>query len=309
MKQRYINALKSVWIILAIFYSSFIWAQPYSGGNNSGGFATATTVANCTNSRFFGGDNDGIGADKSSLLNCFDNRFFGDANSGAITLATNNQDCAVGRFLGDTNSGAIALATNNQDCTVGRFFGDTADGTSTMATNNQDCTVGRFRGDTAEGSTAAKFILLRNFLGNDTSVVVVCSTDGYNLLNLYNVPGYTYNWNTANPTAATLGNYQLIATNVSGCIDTAQALLKQEIVKWNGSISNDWHIAGNWDGGIIPTEKSHVIIPANTPNPCIISTSDATAASIQAKASGSFSIINNRKLLVSGTCISLPTGL
>ena len=309
MKQHYINALKSGWILIIIFYSSLTWAQPYSGGSNSGAFATATAVANCTNSRFNGGDNDGIAVDKTNLLNCYDNRFFGDANSGAIALATNNQDCTVGRFLGDANSGAIAMATNNQDCTVGRFFGDTADGTSTMATNNLNCTNQRFFGDTADGFTSSKFILIRNFLGNDTSVTVICSTDGFNLFNLYSVPGYTYNWNTANPTAATLGNYQLIATNVSGCIDTAQASLKQQIAKWNGSVSNNWHIAANWDSNVVPDSTAHVIIPANTPNPCVITDSDATAASVQAKASGSFSIINNRKLLVSGTCISLPTGL
>jgi hypothetical protein len=309
MKQRYINALKSVWILIIIFYSSLTWAQPFSGGSNSGGFATATAVANCTSSRFYGGDNAGVVVDKTNLLNCYNNRFLGDANSGAIALATNNQDCTVGRFLGDANSGAIAIATNNQDCTASRFYGDTADGTSAMATNNLNCTNQRFFGDTAGGFTSSKFILIRNFLGSDTTVTVICNTDGFNLFNLYSVPGYSYNWNTANPTAATLGYYQLIATNVSGCIDTAQALVTQQIAKWNGSISNNWHTAANWDGGTIPSENSHVIIPANTPNPCVISESDATAASVQAKTNGSFSIINNRKLFVSGTCISLPTGL
>ena len=109
-------------------------------------------------------------------------------------------------------------------------------------------------------------------------------------------------------TAAGLGTYQLIATNQSGCVDTALAAVKQDIIKWNGLISNNWHTAANWDGGKIPDEKSHVIIPGGTANPCQIADADATAASVQAKNTGSFTIINNKKLVVSGTCISLPTG-
>jgi hypothetical protein len=309
MKNKHINVLKAAWILITIFYSSLLWAQPYSGGNNSGAFASATPLANCTAIRFFGGDNDGLATAATSLLDCTLIRFWGDIADGSTASKINIFDCTPIRFSGDTSDGGTTAKTNDFDCTPLRFFGDTADGAIAVATNDLNCTNQRFFGDTADGHATAKFILLRNFLGNDTSVIVICNTDGFNLLSLYQVPGYTYNWNTANPAIATLGNYQLIATNVSGCIDTAQATLKQEIAKWNGSISSNWHTAGNWDNNTIPTEKSHVIIPSNNTNPCIISDSDATAASVQAKTSGSFSIINNKKLIISGTCISLPTGL
>ena len=173
--------------------------------------------------------------------------------------------------------------------------------------NNDE--IQRFFGDTADGFATAKFLLVRRFLGNDTTVTIICSNDGYNLLGLYTTPAnLIYSWNSSTPTNAGLGDYRLIATNQSGCVDTAFTNVKQEIAKWNGSVSNNWHNAANWDNGKIPTEITHVIIPGGTANPCQIADADATAASVQAKSTGSFNIINNRKLLVSGTCISLPSG-
>jgi len=77
---------------------------------------------------------------------------------------------------------------------------------------------------------------------------------------------------------------------------------------WRGSVNSDWHTAANWSGNHVPTAITHVIIPGGTTNPCIISNADATAASVQGKIAGSFSIINNKNLLVSGHCVSLPTG-
>jgi hypothetical protein len=171
-----------------------------------------------------------------------------------------------------------------------------------------DCNTFRFHGDSADGSTSALYVRLRNFLGNDTSTVIICSSETANLFSLYDSTGLTFNWNTATPNAAGLGTYQLVAITKSGCTDTANATVYQEVIKWTGAVSNNWHNPANWNTGKIPNEKLHVIIPAGTLNPCQISDADAKAASIQAKTSGSLSIINNRILVISGKCNSLPTG-
>ena len=307
MKYKNINVLRSAWVLITIFYSSLLWAQPYSGGNNSGAFASNTVAVNCTADRYFGGDNDGTGTAATNLLDCTPIRFSGDTADGGSVAKTNNFDCIPIRFFGDTADGGSAVKTNNFDCTPIRFFGDTADGATALATNLLNCTNERFWGDTADGFASAKFLLIRNFLGNDTSVTIICSNETFSLLTLYTTPAnLTYNWSSPTPAAAGLGVYQLIATNQSGCVDTAQATLKQEIATWNGIVSNNWHDAANWNSGKIPDEKTHVIIPSGTANPCQISTTDAKAASVQARSTGSFSIINNRILLISGTCISLP---
>ena len=309
MKQTTINVLKSVWIIITLFYSSLLWAQPYSGGNNSGAFTNNSVAVNCTVSRFYGGVNAGMSSVATSLVNCTTARFLGDTADGGTAFKTIIFDCTPARFAGDTADGGAIAKTMNFDCMPERFLGDTSDGAIATATKILNCTAERFFGDTADGFAASKFLLVRSFLGNDTSVTIICSNDAFNLLNLYTTPAnLLYNWNAPTATAAGLGTYQLIATNQSGCVDTALAAVKQDIIKWNGLISNNWHTAANWDGGKIPDEKSHVIIPGGTANPCQIADADATAASVQAKNTGSFTIINNKKLVVSGTCISLPTG-
>ncbi len=308
MKIKNINVVKSVCFLITIFYSYFLHAQPYSGGSNSGSSVLSTSVVNCTVTRFAGGINAGNAIINTTLQNCNTLRFSGDSSDGYAQLSTALQNCTTLRFSGGTANGFSMLATLLQNCTTLRFSGDSSDGFSLLATALQNCTFARFSGSTGSGYTASKFTLLRNFLGNDTSITLICNTETYNLLSLYNAPGLTYNWNTGTPATAPLGNYQLIAMNQSGCFDTALTTLKQEIAKWNGSISNDWHNAANWNNGKVPDEKTHVIITGGTPNPCHISFSDAKAASVQAKTAGSFSIINNRILVISGTCITLPPG-
>lgn len=309
MQHTNINVLRAGWVLITIFYSSLLWAQPYSGGSNSGAFASNTVAVNCTAERYYGGDNGGTFTAGTHLLNCTSGRFFGDSADGGSAARTNNFDCTPFRFFGDTADGGTTAKTNNFDCTPLRFFGDTGSGATTIATQLLNCTNERFFGDTADGSASAKFLLLIKFLGNDTSVTVVCSNETFNLLNLYTTPpNLSYNWSSATPTAAGLGVYTLLATNQSGCVDTALATVKQEIATWNGSVSNNWHTAANWNSNKIPDEKTHVIIPGGTANACQVKDADATAASVQAKTAGSFSIINNRLLLITGTCVSLPTG-
>jgi hypothetical protein len=240
---------------------------------------------------------------------CNDGRFSGGFGKGDSEIRTTLVVYNNVLFAGGFGKGDSAIYSKLLNCNTIRFSGDSADGFADVKTNLLNCNVFRFSGDTADGNAMTEFIRPRNFLGSDTSVKIICSNDTYNLLGLYNIPDLITSWSAANPSLAGLGNHSIYAISKSGCRDTAQVFITQEIAKWNGSVSNNWHNGANWDNGKIPDYKTHVIIPGGTINPCLIADADATAASVQAKSAGSFSIINNRKLLISGTCLSLPTGL
>jgi hypothetical protein len=152
---------------------------------------------------------------------------------------------------------------------------------------------------------------VRPSLGNDTTVYIVCDNNTYNLLPLYadKTAGFSTAWNAPIPSAAPIDNWNLIATSYFGFKDTATATVKQDIATWTGAVSNDWHNAANWNFGKVPTAITHVIIPASTANPCLISTADAFAASVQVKAASNFDINAPFTLLISGKCTNLPVGL
>ncbi|HSF71341.1 MAG TPA: hypothetical protein VLA25_03555, partial [Methylotenera sp.] len=146
-------------------------------------------------------------------------------------------------------------------------------------------------------------------LGADTTVYILCQGETFNLVPLYSTAGYTTAaWNTNDPEHAPAANYKLIVGNVFGCKDTANAFVKQDVGIWTGTISKDWHNAGNWSNNHIPTEKTHVIIQGAVPNQCEISVNDGVAASVQVKSSGTIKLLNNYKLLISANCNPLPSG-
>jgi Concanavalin A-like lectin/glucanases superfamily/F5/8 type C domain len=151
---------------------------------------------------------------------------------------------------------------------------------------------------------------VRPRLGNDTTLYVVCDNETYNLLPVYGskTDGLSTAWNAPNPSAATLGNWRLIATSYFGFKDTAFATIAQDVRVWTGAVSNDWQNVNNWNIPKLPTAITHVIIPVSTPNPCLISTADAFAASMQVQAAGNFNIVAPYNLLISGKCVALPTG-
>jgi hypothetical protein len=174
------------------------------------------------------------------------------------------------------------------------------------STNKKYYTVGK----NAEFMLGYSPYPVRPRLGNDTTVYIVCDNNTYNLLPLYvdKTAGFSTSWNAPIPSAAPIGNWNLIATSYFGFKDTATATVKQDIATWTGAVSNDWHNAANWNFGKVPTAITHVIIPVSTPNPCLISTADAFAASVQVKAAGNFDIVAPFTLLISGKCTNLPVG-
>jgi hypothetical protein len=79
------------------------------------------------------------------------------------------------------------------------------------------------------------------------------------------------------------------------------------VASWTGTISNDWHVAGNWSTGKVPDDKTHVIVSAVAPNACIISNANAQAASVQVKNGATVKTINNKQLIIKGNCTNLPS--
>ncbi|MBL0357458.1 MAG: hypothetical protein IPP72_11495 [Chitinophagaceae bacterium] len=304
------HTLGSAWIIILIFSSTLLWAQnePYNGGFGSGDNNQAVSLANCSNFRFAGGFGESNSSSASSLLSCSSFRFGGGFGDGDSSTNSALLTCGTFRFAGGFGDGDSSVRSSLLSCNTFRFAGDTADGFAISNTNLLNCNLFRFAGDSGSGYIGREYIKPRNFLGNDTSITIICSNDTYNLLGLYNFNGITLAWNTATPAAAIMGNYQVVGTTTGGCKDTAFTVIKQEINTWNGSVNNDWHTAANWNNNHVPTEITHVIIQGGTPNPCVISNADAKAASVQGKIAGNFSIINNKNLLISGHCVSLPTG-
>ncbi|TAD92614.1 MAG: hypothetical protein EAY75_02110 [Bacteroidetes bacterium] len=146
-------------------------------------------------------------------------------------------------------------------------------------------------------------------LGSDTTAFIVCQGETVNLLPLYATDTFaTAAWNFAPAQTAPAGQYRLIVANVYGCADTAFATVRQDVNRWTGAINANWHNPGNWSSGKIPNEKTHVIVDSNTINPCQISQSDATAASVQVRNGGNVGLLNNRVLHVQARCSPLPTG-
>ncbi len=143
-------------------------------------------------------------------------------------------------------------------------------------------------------------------LGPDTLLYHNCYLETTNLLPLYNTTGLTATWSTATPTVAAPGLYRLAVNNAGGCRDTAFAHIKLEVAAWTGTLSSDWHTAGNWNSNKVPGLLTHVIINSGTPNNCIISTANATAASVQLRNGATLSASNGMTIAVTGNCAVLP---
>ncbi|MFZ4772092.1 MAG: hypothetical protein ACOYLO_18055, partial [Ferruginibacter sp.] len=102
------------------------------------------------------------------------------------------------------------------------------------------------------------------------------------------------------------GNYTLKIKDAAGCTKDSTIEINVETAVWTGTISSNWHNAGNWNTGQIPTSITHVIIESTATNECIISAANAEAASIQAKTGTVLKIENNREIIITGKCSSLP---
>ncbi|RYY49608.1 MAG: hypothetical protein EOO06_06495, partial [Chitinophagaceae bacterium] len=101
------------------------------------------------------------------------------------------------------------------------------------------------------------------------------------------------------------GNYQTRVRDSEGCFIDTTLLVSIDKAIWTGLVNSDWHTAANWSSGAVPTAKTHVIIPAGTPD-CIISNSNATAASVQLLTNGFIKVENDKELSITEKCAVLP---
>ncbi|MEP7143378.1 MAG: hypothetical protein ABI707_10930, partial [Ferruginibacter sp.] len=145
----------------------------------------------------------------------------------------------------------------------------------------------------------------RPFVGNDTTVYFVCQGETVNLSPVYNTTSYSYQWDSTNITGVGPGVYGLMVEGTNGCNDTAHVTVQQNIARWLGTVSNDWHTAGNWSTGRVPDTTTHVII-RGAGKTCIISAGDGFAASVQVLEQAIFQVFINRKISIKPKCISTP---
>jgi len=143
-------------------------------------------------------------------------------------------------------------------------------------------------------------------LGPDTTVYQLCQGGSVNLNTVYNTSGLTAVWDAINPAAVLPGSYRLMVNNSYGCRDTAYVATVLEVATWTGASSSSWHTAANWNIGKVPARNTHVIIPGGTANPCIISSNNISAATIQVRNGGILQTTNNRELEINGKCSVLP---
>ncbi len=143
---------------------------------------------------------------------------------------------------------------------------------------------------------------------NDTTVFIVCANETVDLTAVYNTTGFTTQWNTGNPANAGAGVYRLASANTAKCTDTAFVTVKQDIATWTGTVSTNWHTAGNWSINRVPSEKTHVIIATGTPNICELSVSDVNISSLQVKPGAVLNVLNSRKANITAKCNPLPPG-
>jgi hypothetical protein len=102
------------------------------------------------------------------------------------------------------------------------------------------------------------------------------------------------------------GTYNVTATSAAGCTSApVSVVLKLDKADWTGAIDDDWHNAGNWNTGLVPTATTHVYLLTGTP-PCRIKFADAHVASIQIQSGGILEILAGWQIIIHGSCLVLP---
>jgi hypothetical protein len=142
----------------------------------------------------------------------------------------------------------------------------------------------------------------------DETAIVVCANETANLNAVYNTGFFNVSWSTPNPAAAPIGQYTMITVNPGAlnCKDTSVVTVRQDVNRWQGTVNSDWHTAANWSTGAVPTLKTHVIIQASTPNPCILSGQNGEAASIQVRQGAIMQATGGKVVNVAANCNPLP---
>jgi hypothetical protein len=221
----------------------------------------------------------------------------GTYNSGNIFRAYLSD--ATGSFASETEIGLVSTSANG--IITCQLPSHVPNGTGYKLRVKSSNTV-----VTGVVSTASLTIYDRPNIGPDTTIYHSCPGQTTNLIPLYTTTGLTAVWNTGNPTAVTPGIYRLVVTNANGCTDTAYATVVLQTATWTGTVSADWHTPGNWSTGKVPTDKTHVIVLAGTPNICTVSNANGICSSIQLRTGATLRNQNGKTVELKGNCASLP---
>jgi|GEM_PF-1864945 len=117
--------------------------------------------------------------------------------------------------------------------------------------------------------------------------------------------GSTYS-SSASFSNLAVGTYQIKVKDASNFIKDTSIVLGIETAIWTGELSTDWHNGVNWSTGRVPSAKTHVIIPF-TARECYITAQDVTVSSIQVRQGAIFRALDNRRVIIAGTCTVLPS--
>ncbi|MFZ1530367.1 MAG: LamG-like jellyroll fold domain-containing protein, partial [Ferruginibacter sp.] len=141
--------------------------------------------------------------------------------------------------------------------------------------------------------------------GDNTGNISIDATGGMAPLE-YSVDGGN-NYSSSNSFTNLAGAvYAVRIRDANGCTKDTSISLEPVVVHWTGSLDNNWHNAGNWSNNKVPDTFSHVVIDGGTPNPCLIGTANAVAASLRVKPGADFEIAAGLVLNVSANCGTLP---
>jgi len=94
------------------------------------------------------------------------------------------------------------------------------------------------------------------------------------------------------------------ATNSAGTSYGSEVSFTTTIgeLTWDGSESNDWHTAANWDGDVVPNENYNVTIPADLTNyPVLLAEGACNNLTIESSATSTGSLTGQEDLTVNGT--------
>lgn len=102
---------------------------------------------------------------------------------------------------------------------------------------------------------------------------VTFSGTAYNTVGQAQADGIT--WSSSNPSVATVnastgevtavavGTTTITAASTANAQRTgSRAITVTNVNTWEGDVSTSWHVAGNWDAGVVPTSSTVAIIPA-----------------------------------------------
>lgn len=103
--------------------------------------------------------------------------------------------------------------------------------------------------------------------------------------------------------------YRVAATN-EACSTTSGVVTVtvNDTYIWNGSVSTDWHTAGNWSCNLVPTLTSNTVIPQTANQPVVSSLVSALAKTLTVQAGAILTVNSGSNITVANTVSVAATG-